>query len=288
MYSRLQAELGTLDDEAVRTLKMFYQQIFVGTPSDYKDEEAIIHASLTTCGQHFTPQQRYDSMRIQFGHRTEGQLTLQLFDNTYPQPHQRTLVNLHALFIEQEPNIKRAMTRSHAFPGMAAAAISGEPSAFDTAGTLQHSAFQQLLDGTASLNVSGPPLAQQSPSPVPPMYSEAQMHEFAFRAIAAAQQLNPTTAGMNNLLAVGQRYCHVHGWGTHTGSNCKHNKTGMACRYKRYDSRNGPTFDDSRVIGHVNCQHTPKCISAARAKSATGPFTYPDTPGNEQVYTGSG
>jgi hypothetical protein len=168
---------------------------------------------------------------------------------------------------------------------MAAAATS---SAFEAAGTPQHSAFHQLLDAAAALNISGSSPAQQQPNSAPHFYSEAQMHEFAFRAVAAAQQANPTAVGMNTLLAIGERYCHAHGFGTHTGNGCKHNKAGMPCRYRKYDSRNGPVFDASRAIGHVNCQHSPRCISAARAKSATGPFTYPDTPGNEQVYTGSG
>jgi hypothetical protein len=82
---------------------------------------------------------------------------------------------------------------------MAAAATS---SAFEAAGTPQHSAFHQLLDAAAALNISGSSPAQQQPTSAPHLYSEAQMHEFAFRVVAAAQQTNPTAAGMNTLLAM--------------------------------------------------------------------------------------
>jgi hypothetical protein len=235
-----------------------------------------------------TGQQRYEAMRRQFSHRIEGQVALQLFDSQHPNAAQRTLANLHVVFLAQEPNIRRAMTRANVFPGMAAAATSSDDnSVFNLPGSSPHSSMQQLLDNTAAMNIASPP-AEQQQLPASPLYSETQMHEFAFRAVAAAMQSNPTAAGMNNLQAIGQRYCHIHGYGTHTGTQCKHNRAGNPCRYRKYDSRNGPNFDATRVIGHVNCRHTPKCISAANAKSATGPLTYPDTPGNEQVYSGPG
>jgi hypothetical protein len=61
---------------------------------------------------------------------------------------------------------------------------------------------------------------------------------------------------------------------------------GMVERFKKHDSRKGAVFDESRVIGHIHCRHTPRCISMANAKSATGPKTHPSTPGNESVFTG--
>jgi hypothetical protein len=47
----------------------------------------------------------------------------------------------------------------------------------------------------------------------------------------------------------------------------------MVERFKMHDSRNSAVFEESRVIGHINCRHTPRCISMANAKSATGPQT---------------
>jgi hypothetical protein len=85
------------------------------------------------------------------------------------------------------------------------------------------------------------------------------------------------------MLAIGERYCHVHGWGTHTGENYHSNKKGDRAFYWKDDSRG---FDATRVIGHENCNHHPRCISEKNAKSAKKTLSFPDTPGNGAVYTG--
>jgi hypothetical protein len=58
----------------------------------------------------------------------------------------------------------------------------------------------------------------------------------------------------------------------------------MLLRHHMCDSRNGTAVVDgvatvvhdvTRVYGHSNCRHTPRCISAADARRATGSFHFP-------------
>jgi hypothetical protein len=58
------------------------------------------------------------------------------------------------------------------------------------------------------------------------------MEEYAFKAVGAHMRTNPSKAGLKTMLAIiGDRYCHVHGWGTHLGENCGSNKKGCKAHY---------------------------------------------------------
>jgi hypothetical protein len=46
-------------------------------------------------------------------------------------------------------------------------------------------------------------------------YTKAQMEEHAYKAVGAHMRTNPSKAGLETMLAIGERYCHVHGWGTY-------------------------------------------------------------------------
>jgi hypothetical protein len=118
-------------------------------------------------------------------------------------------------------------------------------------------------------------------------FTQAQMDEYAFKAIGVHMRTNPSTAGLETMSAIGERYCHVHGWGTHTGKTCGRNKNGCKAQYWRADSRAGPghIIDKTRVIGHENFNHSSRRSSEENAKLSANPLSFPDTPGNENVYT---
>lgn len=273
MWRRILLELDLLDDAATAILQTFYKTPWHGTIEEFQNEERRIHQILFASGRQYTDMQRMQATRSLLGHRAEVQSALTTFDQTNPTDAQRTLLALNAYLLVQAPNIKRNMPASAIYPQHQAAAALAEPAAALP--------WEGLGDAFSYMSVTDSTALQQQASDT--MFTQAQMDEYAFKAIGAHMRTNPSKAGLETMLAIGERYCHVHGWGTHTGNRCNNCKTGSQATYWREDSRG---FDKTRVIGHTNCNHRPRCISEQNAKAAKNPLSFPDTPGNAAVYTG--
>jgi hypothetical protein len=76
-----------------------------------------------------------------------------------------------------------------------------------------------------------------------------------------------------------KQHCNFHGPCAHSGNECTAIVDGQPCTHRTRDSRY-TVYDASRVYGHVGCTHNPRCISAADARTAVGPNSFPTMPGN--------
>lgn len=113
-----------------------------------------------------------------------------------------------------------------------------------------------------------------SPSPAgtqtTKVYSQEQLDSAIVAAVARAMQAS--SAATANKKA--QLYCWSHGHNlSHTSADCHICIAGalMKTRYGRHTDRR---------FSHDDCEHDPPCITAANAKKATKPTSFPNTPGS--------
>jgi hypothetical protein len=244
MWTRILEVLDRLDDAATAQVTTFYKTPHQGIIAEFQTEEKRLHRVLLASGREFTDTQCMQAARTLRGHRPEVQRVLALFDDNNPDDAQRAFAALNAHLLALAPYIKRHMPATAMYPAHQAAAATASTSVLmcpweHKTDTFVHTSLaassslqQQAMDGR---------------------YTQAQIDEHAFKAIADYMRTNPSAAGLETMLAIGQRYCHVHGFGTHTGLNCGSNKKGCKTQYWRADSCAGPGgIDKTRVIGHEN------------------------------------
>jgi len=270
MWARVARHLDVLDDSAVLILNSIYTTQWEGSFEDLRDAELPIHIVLAGSGRNHTDDQRMRYFRSVVDHRNEVRIALESFDLAHPSTALRTLASLSTHMISQDPNIKRGMdmNRGAIYPNGLSAVASPPPGSI------------------AALSRDMAAMSMQRTE----TFSQIQMEAYAARAVAAAaasqQRRRAEPSGDNGI----SDYCHKHGVCLHNGKDCDGIALGETCHWIKHDTRTVldshgvPAFDRSRVFGHVNCRHEPKCISVSNAKKATGPLSFPDTPGNAYVY----
>jgi len=270
MWARVARHLDVLDDEAVLILNAIYTTQWEGSFEDLRDAELPIHTILVASGRNHTEDQRMRYLRSVVDHRQEVRTALESFDLAHPSTALRTLASLSTYMISQDPNIKRGMDMNR---------VAIYPNALSSVASPPPGSIAALSRDTAAMSM------QRTET-----FSQIQMEEYAAQAVAAAaasqQRRRAEPSGTNGI----SDYCHKHGVCLHNGRDCDGIAFNETCHWKKHDTRTVldahgvPDFDRSRVFGHVNCRHEPKCISVSNAKKATGPLSFPDTPGNAYVY----
>ena len=293
ILNRLGLEYGVLDADSEELLLDWYKQVCTTSVPVYITIERQHHDTLTPGGKNLTDNQRYKHMRAAFGYKSAGTAAINSFDVKYPKSEDKTLTNLHTHMTEQSVNIMAGTVREQVYPGLAQAAEGSIPAIVIPPSVLigspAYAAWESLILLTNNLSVGG----VQTPT----------ADAFAAQTHQQRRQQQGTSGGRaggrsggrsrghfsgrhSHNHPIGQRYCWKHGFGTHPGDTCYGCAKGSTERWEKYDTRGGPVFDATRVIGHANCHHFPPCISEENARAATGPHSFPATPGNESVFTG--
>jgi hypothetical protein len=114
IYMRICAHLANFDAETERHTKEFYHRECDTNIAVYISDESTCHDILLGQAMHVTDRQRYEFMRIQFVHKTGGQLAVRDFDVQHPLPAEKNLVNLHIWMLHQSPNIMVSVSREPA------------------------------------------------------------------------------------------------------------------------------------------------------------------------------
>jgi hypothetical protein len=282
IQQRLQNELGALDTESEQRLKGWYFENCLTSVLVYITDEAELNSTLTPNGLALTEAQRFQFMKTAFGYKPSGIAAISNFEFTHPRPEDKTLANFHVHMLAQSANIMAGTVRDQIYPGLAQAATPSVPvieiPSSVPVGSPAYAAWESLILLTNNLSIGAPqnPPAEAFAAAAPPRQRRQQQGRSRGRSRDRQSHNHP----------IGQRYCWKHGFGTHPGITCYGCAEGCKERWEKYDTRNGPVFDATRVIGHPNCRHFPPCISEANARAATGPHTFPATPGNESVYNG--
>jgi hypothetical protein len=289
IQQRLEDELGALDAESEKRLKDWYPQNWTASVLAYITAEAEVDITLTPNGKAYTPDQRFQFMKSAFGYKASGIAAISNFDFTHPRPEDKTLANFHVHMLAQSANIMAGTVREQVYPGLAQAAapivsVIDIPSIVPV-GSPAYAAWESLILLTNNLAIGAPqnPPAEAFAAEAPPRQQQQRRQQqgrsggrFGGRSRDRQSHNHP----------IGRRYCWKHGFGTHPGDTCYGCAAGSTERWEKYDTRGGPVFDATRIIGHTNCRHFPPCISEANARAATGPHTFPATPGNESVFNG--
>jgi hypothetical protein len=292
ILKRLQMEYGALDTDAEEQIEGWYREPCHTSVPVYLTTEKQKNTTLTPGGKNLTDNQRYKFMRAAFGFKGPGIAAISLFDFKFPTPEEKTLANLHAHMLEQSVNIMAGAVREQVYPGVAQSAAAIAPviviPASVPVGSPTYAAWESLIHLTNSLSTGGDQIPAEAFAAGPQNSSQQQRRQQQGRSGGrSGGRFGGRSSGrQSHNHPIGQRYCWKHGFGTHPGSSCYGCAQGSTERWEKYDTRGGPVFDATRVIGHVNCHHFPPCISEENAKAATGPHSFPATPGNESVFTG--
>lgn len=271
MFSRLVEGIDVMDDMAVRKLSAIYEESFEGSFADLVAKETPINEVLSQNSRGLTSDQRRRGLTKVLQHRPETRAALDLFDNKYPAESSRTLENFLTFMTAQDPNIRRNMDlrRSAIYPQQAMTAA-----AAGNAGINNFDAISLQTDSRQT------------------MFSYEQREEYALQAVAAAANRPKPQPRENNGIST-YTYCLKHGHCDHDSAECKSSAKGDHCQWHKHDTRHNrnaqgeQVHDTTRVVGHDNCRHTPRCPSEEEARTATHPMHYPDSPGNQYVWSGS-
>jgi hypothetical protein len=302
VWARFDARVGKLTTASAEILKQWYERLSELDTEDYFSFESDLNDDLRPTGHQLTENQRALAYRKAHSLRKEVTNVLDMFDFEHPDESTHTLAMLEAYVRSKEALIRKGMTRSALFPsaqGMSAAA-----SPIPEASSAPADVSEEAYDAPSAFSVN---------HPSPTMYTHEQVAIISLQAVqtalSAAIAQPPAARGFNGRRPPASHtyespnripivsHCDHHGIGGHSSVGCKAIVPGHPCRHPYNDSRNTSTVingvttvvhDATRVYGHVNCRHTPRCISAADAKRSTGPFHFPAMPGNRYQRPHSG
>jgi hypothetical protein len=207
------------------------------------------------------------SMTSVFGHNNTVMWYKRIFDDANITDITNTWPLFKAYMLSQHKNIAKGdgLKQADIYPQANAAAAPSCPSVDD-----------QVNQAMAANRIS--PAAT---------YTAADLEEITVRAVRAALDQHaraavppPPQTGRNARTVSGRKqHCNFHGPCAHSGNECTAIVDGQPCTHRTRDSRY-TVYDASRVYGHVGCTHNPRCISAADARTAVGPNSFPTMPGN--------
>jgi hypothetical protein len=233
MAGRLEKHLGTPDLETFEQWAAVYNSpAHTLDVREWLRRDKLANERLTNHGRQLNNTQRLTAFKECYRHSSAVQTCLKDFAKDRPALAQQTFDLTMAYVVEQEPNIRVAMSKSDV--------------------------------GYAARDTSIPSNAEE-----PRIFTQTQFDRAVAFAVKEAQ--GKATSG--------QLYCWLHSYNaTHSGTSCRNIEDGKPILHFR-DSRDYQ--GEGRVFGHVNCQHSPKCIGVEDAKSATAPNSFPDRPGNK-------
>jgi hypothetical protein len=288
IFAKVTTRFGTPSAASAQIMSAWYDIQFTQEPTEYFRLERELTTDLTRGGHQRTENQRMASLRAQFASRPEMSKVFDLFDTMHPDESQHSLAIITAFVLAQENNIRKAMTRADLYPppaGMAAQATppaeaaSAEPNAAAAYSATQPTPRMYTHDEVAQIALNAVQAACATHGSAPPPASRG----------ASARRHNSAPHNYESPGRPSDTYCYHHSNSSHPSGGCNAIRDGMPTRHALFDSRNDTTMvdgvsvvvhDATRVYGHRNCRHTPRCISAADAKRATGPFHFPAMPGN--------
>jgi hypothetical protein len=203
-------------------------------------QENISHTALTVHHRALPDAERFDAFVKCYQAAPGVSTCVVAYKVLVPIVDNRLFANLIAYVIAQEANIKETLTRVAVGYGSEAAHLASNQSS----STAQASMAQT-------------------------MFTQAQL-DAAISAALARHDRTTTTGPL--------KYCWFHGHQySHKSADCKSCKNGAPLFANAH--RDEPDRA-TRCFSHANCQHAPPCISAADAKRATKPDSFPATPGN--------
>jgi hypothetical protein len=269
IYAALNKLLGELDSTAITFFRAFYQHPSELAMRPHFDRELQYHTLLAECSEEYTEAQRAKFFRAQFAHVPFVHALLADFDKEHPSKSDRTFARLKAKMLVQEINIKDAMseTRRAIYPDPLSTAMSAN------AGAIMRSATEEL-QALQDIGALTPAVHQALSSRT--TFSRDEVLRLVAQALASQTGKAPPQRLPQTMP---DAYCWLHSRCAHSSSECTQMQDGLPCSHRFRDSRYS-SFDPSRVFGHPNCRHSPKCPSALEAKQATSPKFMPSTPGN--------
>jgi hypothetical protein len=306
VWARLDARVGKLTTASAEILKQWYDRPSEYDTEDYFSFESDLNDDLRPTGHQLTENQRALAYRKAHSLRKEVTNVLDMFDFEHPDESTHTLAMLEAYVRSKEALIRKGMTRSALF--LSAQGMSAAASLIPEASSAPADVSEEAHDAPSAFSVNHPSSTMYTHEQVAIISLQAVQTALS-AAIALSPSQPPAARGFNGRRPPASHtyespnripivsHCDHHGIGGHSSAGCKTIVDGRPCRHPYNDSRNTSTVtngvttvvhDATRVYGHVNCRHTPRCISAADAKRSTGPFHFPAMPGNRYQRPHSG
>jgi hypothetical protein len=293
VLGRVDNTMGTPGGPAIKTMLAWYDIPYEDEPLAYYKAEGYLNTDLTKSSNNLTDNQRAEKIRKQHALRPEWTTVFAQYDFDHPVLSSRSWGSLKAFVISKEALITAGMTKSDMYPDPQGMAASSSPIA---------EAAPPIVPGVET------PIAAFSANANDTMYSHADVVRIAQQAVQefiATSAPGQTTRGRRTgghrfespNAITNSHHCDHHGICGHPSVGCKAIGDGMPAYHHSCDSRNGSRIvngvstvvhDPTRVYGHQNCRHTPKCKSAADAKRSTGPYHFPNMPGNRYQRPHSG
>jgi hypothetical protein len=272
VYARLDERLGTLDNDAYIIVSSVYSNPWDQSLIAFMNQEEGDSNTLNANGMGVPDPTKVMALSVVFKGNASVMHYIHLFEDNHPREVDRTWARIKAYLISQDANITRGM-------GLVRADIYAQANAVADASVDTSSAGQAM----ATLNNS-----------TARMFTTAEISSITVTAVKAAMEQYMagatnsrnnsrarTAAATPNTTARRINYCYFHGICGHDGSGCTNIEHGKEIYHRRRDSRcTVATHDPTRIFGHANCSHHPRCISAAEAKTATGANSFPAMPGN--------
>jgi hypothetical protein len=277
IYARLLERLGRLDDRAFEEVSSIYTMPNSMTISGFYHKETEAGDTLVENNMGLTDPQKFMAFQKIFLTRPEVMRVFRLFEDANPDEAQRTWARLKTYMMAQDLNITRGMTRQDLYPRAQAATYAGQAEP-------DHEEDNQGMGES--------PAQAMAATNTPRMFTAQEIEAITVNAVKAAMTQYVKSAreapAQFTDAATNLVYCWLHGWCTHVG-RCTGIEKGKICTLRFNDTRNqvrthgrttGNKHDPTRVFGHQRCTHQPRCISVEDARKATGPESFPDTPGN--------
>jgi hypothetical protein len=275
--ARLNERLGTLDTDAYKIVSSIYSNPWHQSLIAFMNQEDISSCTLNANNMGVPEPTKLMALSIVFSSNASVMRYIQLFEDNNPTEADRTWPRMKAYLIAQDANITRGMglVRADIYAQANAAAeapLDDSPAGQAMATLSSNTARMFTTEEISSITINAVKAAMEQ-------YMAQQKPNTNARSNSRAR--NAASAPTMSTSARRLMYCYFHGICMHDSRGCTCVKHGKEIYHRLRDSRcTAANHDSTRIFGHENCTHHPRCISEAEAKSATAPDMFPAMPGN--------